>query len=108
MTYVPKHRQPVQGVRDRSVGRVRDGHAPAVPASDRPQRRGAWVEGSLAEGGVLHRIPGGAVVAVLMTVLAVCLLAAVSCTPPKDDSGTDGKTTNRCAEMDPQPKGCEP
>jgi hypothetical protein len=73
------------------------GERPAVPASHRPQRRGAWVEGSLTEGGVLHRIPDGAYWAALMVALAVVLFTFMACYQPADD--TDRNTTNECAEV---------
>jgi len=98
VTYVPKHLAAGGGER------------PAVPAPHRPQRPGHMTVGptSRTSRGGPHRVPIGAVVAGLMAVLAGLLFTAMACMPVKDDSGTDGKVENRCAEMDPQPKGCEP
>lgn len=42
-----------------------------------------------------------------LVVFLLLALLLIGC-HPADDSGTDGRVDNRCAELDNPPPGCEP
>lgn len=46
-------------------------------------------------------------VALAVAVFGVSMFG-MGCQPPNDDSGTDSVVSNRCAELDQPPAGCEP
>ena len=48
------------------------------------------------------------VLLVAWSALYIALTVTAPGCAPRDDAGTDGRTTNDCAETQQRPEGCEP